>query len=39
MKKSLRRKVIKYQNSQGGRVNKHVALAMVLKKESQDASS
>lgn len=32
--KAIRRKIIKYQNSQGGKVNKHDALAQVMKAES-----
>ena len=34
--KAIRRKVIKYQNSQGGKPNKHTALAMIQKKEAED---
>jgi len=34
--KAIRRKIIKYQNSQGGKVNKHQALAMVTKKDAED---
>lgn len=32
--KAIRRKIIKYQNSQGGKPNKHDALAQVMKAES-----
>ena len=36
-KKQMRRAIIKYQNSQGGKVNKHVAKAMIMKKAAEDA--